>query len=523
MGSLQWNLEQLFCPPIDSTLIAAIVNDNPDFDACFEILSSLAEEANSVLDAEGDIENELSSGNSSSNPINSSFGDGSITSLELSTDSRSVEDDFDYSSNYTTDYEDYEYSKGNIEFLKNTFPTFPEARLDTLLKQNDNNVEKVVDIVLNEMHLETEPQIDDFPYSHSTSTLISNSDVDNSLAVEDQFIKHRKKKRRKQQKKQDRIILQNNGNSNNSSSLNIPTTLGTLTPSSSSPSSPSTSSCWASPSSMQSRNPWSKFEYESRDALIDDGKLCQLVEIFPDHKFENIKQALINCNGDVQNAIDILSSEGDGKRHRVLVIKQASHKIEHQTTPHHNKKRDDNVQIRIIDSNRTPPSRIYDDDEIVDDEDEHDPDHCHNEAFRCYKKRDESFKKAAQSYRKGDGAASYYSDEGWKFDAEMKKWKLRAARSLVKKHSEKTRHEHILDLHGCFVTEAIIIVKEWLNDWYPNATRLKPLKIITGKGNHSPNGVAKLPNAINKFLIEDNWKITKHTGYVLVHGLKDNP
>ncbi|RIA97063.1 hypothetical protein C1645_687216, partial [Glomus cerebriforme] len=54
-------------------------------------------------------------------------------------------------------------------------------------------------------------------------------------------------------------------------------------------------------------------------------------------------------------------------------------------------------------------------------------------------------------------------------------------------------------------------------------TPLKPLKIITGKGNHSPNGVAKLPDAINKFLTEDNWNITKNKGYVLVYGLKNTP
>ncbi|RGB33318.1 hypothetical protein C1646_189799 [Rhizophagus diaphanus] len=119
MASLQGKLEQLFCPSIDSTLIAAIVGDHPDFESCFEILSSLAEEA----DAERDFENEISSGNSSSNLRNSSSGepgDGSTTSIEYSTYNPSVEDDLDYySSAYTTEYEDYEDPKGNTEFLKN--------------------------------------------------------------------------------------------------------------------------------------------------------------------------------------------------------------------------------------------------------------------------------------------------------------------------------------------------------------------------------------------------------------------
>ncbi|CAB4391197.1 unnamed protein product [Rhizophagus irregularis] len=504
MGSLQWKLEQRFCPSIDSTLIAAIVGDYPDFESCFEILSSLEKEA----DAERDFENEISSGNSSSNLRNSSSGepgDGSTTSIEYSTYSPSVEDELDYySSAYTTDYEDYEYPKGNTEFLKNMFPMIPESRVNNLLREKDNNVEMVVDVILNEMYLQTE-QDDDFSYSRSTSTLISNSDADNSLLT-DVRNKYRKKKRRKSQRKQN-IIFQNNGhrlNSNNSSS-------------SSSSSSSSTSSYWTS-----SRNP------ESRNELIDDNKLCQLMEIFPNHNFESIKQTLVNCNGEVQNATEILSS-GDLNDSKKQIIKLISHTSEHQDTHLQNKERRGSI-TNDSNSYEMPTNKIYDDDEIEDYEDDHDPDHCQEEVFKCFKKRDESFKKAAQSYRKGQGSvASYHSEEGWRFDAEMKKWKLRAARSLVKKHSEKTQYEYVLDLHGCFVTEAIIIVKEWLNDWYPKRTRsasqmkpsqMKPLKIITGKGNHSPNGVAKLPNAINKFLIGDNWNITKHTGHVLVHGLK---
>ncbi|RIA97064.1 hypothetical protein C1645_323011 [Glomus cerebriforme] len=126
---------QIFCPTLDSTLIAAIINDYPDFDTCFDILNSLAEEANSVLDAEGKeilIENELSSGNSSSNfrsssvPSFSETGDGSITSLECSIDGLSVEDELDYESTCsTTDY-DFEYPEGSAEFLKTCFPMLSE-------------------------------------------------------------------------------------------------------------------------------------------------------------------------------------------------------------------------------------------------------------------------------------------------------------------------------------------------------------------------------------------------------------
>jgi hypothetical protein len=273
------------------------------------------------------------------------------------------------------------------------FPMLPEARVNTLLSENNNNVEMVVDVILNEMYLETE-QENDFSYSHSTSTFISNSDMDNSLVTEARF-NHRKKKRlRKLQQKQDKIIFQNNGHRpNNSSSLELPI---------SSSSSSSSSSCWTSSSSTQSRNPWNKFEY----GLIDDGKLCHLMSMFPDHNFESVKQALINCNGEVQNATEILS----GRRQQGKVIKQVSCISEHQNTHLYNKERDGTTSSNNY--IKTSINKIYDDDEIVDYEDDFDPAYCQLEVDRCYKKRGESFKKAAQSYRRGNGGvASYHSDE----------------------------------------------------------------------------------------------------------------
>jgi len=264
--------------------------------------------------------------------------------------------------------------------------------------------------------------------------------------------------------------------------------------------------------------------------------LSQLVNLFPDHNFVSLKQALITSNGNVENATDILLSDGalnDSKRQQGKGITQTSYTSERQSTHLHNKKRNGSIQNSTISSKNyigtsswPINNKIYDDDNdgLVDYEDDYDPEYCREQVYNYFKKRNEYFKKAAKSHQKrAGGIASYHSDEGWKFDTEMKRWKLRAARSLVKKHSEKRQDEHVLDLHGCFVTEALIIVKEWLNDWYQKrmeSATLKPLKIITGKGNHSPNGVAKLPNAINKFLIEDNWVITKDKGYVLVHGLK---
>ncbi len=52
-------------------MVTAIVNDVADYEVCRDIFDNLAKEANAVLDAES-AENEISSGNSSSNYKSSS-------------------------------------------------------------------------------------------------------------------------------------------------------------------------------------------------------------------------------------------------------------------------------------------------------------------------------------------------------------------------------------------------------------------------------------------------------------------
>src|SRR5688572_23726632 len=132
-------------------------------------------------------------------------GDGSITSLECSIDGLSVGDELDYASTCsTTDYDDFD--GGHAGFLKTCFPMLSENRVDTLLRENDNNAEMALDVILNEMFLETEQQE---TFLHSSSPPISvrdsNYNEDNSLVSEPHF-RHRKKKRLR---KPNNIIFQN--------------------------------------------------------------------------------------------------------------------------------------------------------------------------------------------------------------------------------------------------------------------------------------------------------------------------
>jgi hypothetical protein len=289
---------------------------------------------------------------------------------------------------------------------------FSEDRVDTLLQENDNNAEVVLDIILNEMFLETEKQE---AYLYSTlppiSVRDSNYDDDNSLVSEPHF-RHRKKNRLRKQKS-NKIIFQISGHRPNSSSSNGSATLGSPAFSSSSSSS-STSSCWNTPwASSSLKNPYNRFDYESQDEFIDDNKLSRLINVFPDHDLDTLKQALITCKGDIQNATEmLLSANTDGvwngsRRH---VVTQSKGIQKPNDVVLNNNKRNVSIQRSNIGSSSSS-NKIYDDDGLIDYEDGYDHGYCRKEALKYFKQRSEAFQKAKEAHRKKDGSATYYSDE----------------------------------------------------------------------------------------------------------------
>jgi len=93
-----------------------------------------------------------------------------------------------------------------------------------------------------------------------------------------------------------------------------------------------------------------------------------------------------------------------------------------------------------------------------------------------------------------------------------------------------------VDLHGTSIAEATVIVKEILQQegsslssyfsylLSPDAlivrcVRLaKPLKIITGRGNHSVNRIGVLKPAVRAVLTADGWFVSTWDGGLVVKG-----
>lgn len=139
--------------------------------------------------------------------------------------------------------------------------------------------------------------------------------------------------------------------------------------------------------------------------------------------------------------------------------------------------------------------------------------------------RNENFSKASAAYRKArsdplmGGAAAYYAQEGRNNHAQIKKMSSAAADQLVARQSNSKE----LDLHGVNVIDAVRIARERVTAWWvrmdkePGASH-SGFKIITGKGTHSANGVAKIRNAVGRMLIKEGWRAEIGSGAIVVRG-----
>ncbi|KAM0755540.1 hypothetical protein T439DRAFT_320233 [Meredithblackwellia eburnea MCA 4105] len=119
------------------------------------------------------------------------------------------------------------------------------------------------------------------------------------------------------------------------------------------------------------------------------------------------------------------------------------------------------------------------------------------------------FKKGKHSVGEG-GAALYWGQQARFYGDKISLWQERRARELIR--SRRIHDPHTIDLHGLALKEAKIVVLEGCNTWWsaphPRGTsERQPLRIITGVGRHSKgNNPVLLPN-IRKMLVLAGWKL----------------
>ncbi|KAF7248160.1 NEDD4-binding protein 2 [Varanus komodoensis] len=133
------------------------------------------------------------------------------------------------------------------------------------------------------------------------------------------------------------------------------------------------------------------------------------------------------------------------------------------------------------------------------------------EAFLHQQNRQECLKKAGEAYRMGmKPVAAFYVQRGRLHEQKMKEANQDAAMQIFEKVNALKLPENLLDLHGLHVDEALdhlYRVLEEKKQEYSLAGGKPYLYVITGRGNHSQGGVARIKPAVMKYLTSHKFRI----------------
>ncbi|EKM50507.1 uncharacterized protein PHACADRAFT_263837 [Phanerochaete carnosa HHB-10118-sp] len=143
-------------------------------------------------------------------------------------------------------------------------------------------------------------------------------------------------------------------------------------------------------------------------------------------------------------------------------------------------------------------------------------------ANELLEQRREALRDASRAWQRGNTGnrggevALYFAERARTLQEEARKENLNAAWDLVESGRISKENGCSIDLHGTTVAEAIQIVKDVLREDPPSPAR--PLKIITGRGKHSTNGVGVLGPAVNNALFEEGWNVAKWDAGLIIRG-----
>ncbi|KIJ20571.1 hypothetical protein PAXINDRAFT_165494 [Paxillus involutus ATCC 200175] len=140
------------------------------------------------------------------------------------------------------------------------------------------------------------------------------------------------------------------------------------------------------------------------------------------------------------------------------------------------------------------------------------------------RKRDEMLREASKAWRRGNSktkggeVALYFAERAREFQELARREALNEARLMVESKRSAAADRRTVDLHGTCVSEAVAIVKEILE--CEGCSAAHPLRIITGRGTHSANGVGVLKPAVRSALLQDGWNVGMWDGGLVVRGRK---
>ncbi|XP_035029806.2 NEDD4-binding protein 2 [Hippoglossus stenolepis] len=252
----------------------------------------------------------------------------------------------------------------------------------------------------------------------------------------------------------------------------------------------------------------SRSDLDRRDGatLLKENKLFSLfpaidkhflMDIFRDHNYSLMQTELF---------LRSLLGEGPVK---TVVAPEAPRSDHHRAASKEREKR------------QKPPQSTVPDYQDVEDPEYHD---FRAEASLQKSRQLEGFAKAAEAFKQGHKeVASFYAQQGHMHGQRMREANHRAAVQIFERVNSTLLPQNILDLHGLHVDEALDHLAQVLHDKTTESEQglCRPqLSVITGRGNHSQGGVARIRPAVIDYLTNNHYRFTEPKPGLMLVSLK---
>ncbi|XP_025742867.1 NEDD4-binding protein 2 isoform X1 [Callorhinus ursinus] len=219
-----------------------------------------------------------------------------------------------------------------------------------------------------------------------------------------------------------------------------------------------------------------------------------LVDIFKDHNYS------------LEHTVQFLNCVLEGDPVKTVVAQEFVHQNENVTS-HTTQKSKEKKAKKSKEPEDTPSEPSFQDFEYPEYND------YRAEAFLHQQKRMECYSKAKEAYRMGKKhVATFYAQQGSLHEQKMKEANHLAAVEIFEKVNASLLPQNVLDLHGLHVDEAIehlmTVLQQKTEEFKQNGGK-SSLSVITGRGNHSQGGVARIKPAVMKYLTSHSFRFSE--------------
>ncbi|XP_062963923.1 NEDD4-binding protein 2 [Cynocephalus volans] len=232
----------------------------------------------------------------------------------------------------------------------------------------------------------------------------------------------------------------------------------------------------------------------------------QLFKIFPAINQNFLADIFKDHNYSLEHTVQFLNCVLEGDPVKTVVAQEFVHQNENVTS-HTAQKSKDKKAKKSKETEDTLSEQSFQDFEYPEYDD------YRAEAFLHQQKRIECYSKAKEAYRMGKkNVATFYAQQGSLHEQKMKEANHLAAVEIFEKVNASLLPQNVLDLHGLHVDEAIehlMTVLQQKTEEFKQRGGKPYLSVITGRGNHSQGGVARIKPAVIKYLTSHSFRFSE--------------